>query len=102
MQISGSEREDQMDRFTEDLAQTTVGLMIGSAATMFLVGVWTIGILAQLMAKDKQFAQMGGPIGDVERDTEQERQRRQSEEISKAYRRHMDEDWEGGPWNDRK
>ena len=83
-----------MDRLADGVAEATVGLMIGSAATMFLVGVWTIGILAQLMAKDKQFASMGGPIGDVERDLERERQVRQSKDIADAYQKHL-QGWGG-------
>lgn len=89
-----------MERFTEDLAQTTVGLMIGSAATMFIVGVWTIQILAYLVAKDREFVQLGGSIGDVERDMERERQLRHAKEISDAYQRHMN-DWGGESWTNK-
>ena len=74
-----------MDRLAEGVAEATVGLMIGSAAVVFLMGFWVFQAIMMQQSQPK-FQTMGDPIGDVER----ERSMGRSRAVDEAFHRHLD------------
>ena len=74
-----------MDRLADGVAEATVGLMIGSAAVVFLMGFWVFQAITMQQSQPR-FQPMGDPIGDIER----ERSMGRSRAVNEAFHRHLD------------
>lgn len=80
-----------MDRFAEGIAEATVGLMMGTAAVIFMLGVWVIGWLTA-QQQEPRFVSLGQPIGDGPQDRGHDRARA----VQEAYWQNLRKDFGGG------